>query len=145
MLQITENIKIQDWEFSEHFVRASGPGGQNINKVSSAIELRFEAARSPSLSEPVKTRLKKLAGRKWNKTGTVVLQCDDTRHQSRNRQIVRERLKKLIIDALKKQNPRIATHPTTASNNRRLIAKKHRGEIKTSRGKNKQNLDNAEY
>lgn len=69
MLQITENINIQDWELSEQFVRSSGPGGQNVNKVSSAVELRFEAARSPSLTEAVKVRLKRLAGRRWTSEG----------------------------------------------------------------------------
>jgi len=145
MLQVTEYIKIEDWEFSENFKRSSGPGGQNINKVSSAVELRFEAARSPSLTEPVKVRLKGLAGRKWNKDGAIVLQCDKTRHQSRNRDIVRERLKKLIRDALVTQKPRLATRPTAASNNRRIVAKKHRAGIKSNRSKYKEKFNIGEY
>ena len=73
MLRITETIVLQDWEVTEQFIRASGPGGQNVNKVSSAVELRFEAARSPSLSDPIKVRLKRIAGRKWTKEGAIVL------------------------------------------------------------------------
>ena len=145
MLQVNKNIKIEDWEFNESFMRASGPGGQNINKVNSAVELRFEAASSPSLTETVKSRLKRLAGRKWSKDGVVILQCNDTRHQSRNREIVRARLKKLIRDALVKQKPRVATRPTVASNNRRLVAKKHRARIKSNRSKNNKNINIAEY
>jgi len=92
MLKITDEIAIEDWELSEQFIRASGPGGQNVNKVASAVELRFEAARSPNLPAPVKTRLKRLAGRRWTGEGAIVLQCDETRSQVRNREIVRDRL-----------------------------------------------------
>lgn len=135
MLYITDTIALQDWELSETFMRASGPGGQNVNKVSSAVELRFEAASSPSLSQPVKNRLRRLAGRRWTSEGALVLQCDETRSQARNRDLVRERLKELIEKALTPPKRRIATRPTLGSKKRRLKAKKVRGEVKAMRGK----------
>ena len=135
MLQITENINIQDWELSEQFVRSSGPGGQNVNKVSSAVELRFEAARSTSLTEAVKVRLKRLAGRRWTLEGALVIQCEETRSQARNRDIARQRLTNLIRKALVSPKRRIATKPTLGSSKRRLKAKKVRSAVKTMRGR----------
>lgn len=134
MLRITDTIAIQDWELTEQFVRSSGPGGQNVNKVSTAVELRFEAERSPSLPAPVKTRLKRLAGRRWTQTGALVIQCDETRSQARNREIARDRLAELIRKALEKPKRRIATKPTKGSVRRRLDAKTRRGEVKSLRG-----------
>ena len=135
MLKIDDKITIKSWELSEQFIRASGPGGQNVNKTSSAVELRFEAERSPSLSEPVKKRLKKIAGAKWTKEGAIVLKCDETRHQVRNREIVLKRLKEMIKKSLVTPKRRLATRPTLASNRRRLSAKKNRADLKSNRAR----------
>jgi len=135
MLRITDQIAIEDWELTEQFIRASGPGGQNVNKVASAVELRFEAERSPNLPGPVKARLKRLAGRRWTKDGALVLHCDETRSQTRNRDIVRDRLAELIRQALVKPKRRIPTRPTLGAKKRRLEAKKVRGEVKALRGR----------
>ncbi|MFD1343511.1 alternative ribosome rescue aminoacyl-tRNA hydrolase ArfB [Litorisediminicola beolgyonensis] len=135
MLRITDRIQIEDWEITEQFIRSSGPGGQNVNKVSTAVELRFEAERSPNLPPPVKSRLKRLAGRRWTKEGAVVIQVDETRSQARNREIARDRLAELVQKATEKPKRRIPTKPTLGSKRRRLEAKKQRGEIKALRGK----------
>ena len=135
MLHITETLAIADWELSESFMRSSGPGGQNVNKVSTAVELRFEADRSPHLSPSVKARLKKLAGRRWTVEGAIVIQVEDTRSQARNREIARERLVEMIRAALVPPKRRIATKPTLGSQRRRVAAKTARGEVKVLRGK----------
>ena len=135
MLYITETIVLQEWELSESFTRASGPGGQNVNKVSTAVELRFEAERSPSLPAAVKTRLKRLAGRRWTDSGAIVLKVDATRSQARNRELARERLAALIAEALVAPKRRVATRPTLGSQRRRLAGKKRTGAVKALRGR----------
>ncbi len=132
-MRITPEITIEDWELTEQFVRASGPGGQNVNKVATAVELRFEAERSPNLPDAVKRRLKRLAGRRWTREGAVVIQVSEERSQARNRQLARARLADLIRRAMVKPKPRLKTSVSQSQKRKRLEAKRRRSAVKAMR------------
>jgi ribosome-associated protein len=135
MLYVTENINIRGQEIEEHFIRSSGPGGQNINKVSTAVQLRFAAMTSEALPARVRQRLKKLAGRRMTADGVLVIEARRYRTQERNRQDARERLVELIRQATLKRKPRVSTRPSLVSQKRRLEAKTRRGKNKRLRAK----------
>ncbi len=130
MIRITETISIDEDELEERFIRASGPGGQNVNKLASAVQLRFDARRSPNLRADVRLRLERLAGRRMTQAGVLVITAQRHRTQERNRQDARERLVELIARAAVAPIPRRATKPGKAARERRLQSKKHRSTVK---------------
>jgi len=139
MIRITPTISIDEDELTEQFVRASGPGGQNVNKVATAVELRFNVDRSENLPGPVKARLKRLAGRRLTLEGEII-KADRHRSQERNRADARARLVELIQKAAQPPRPRIKTRPSLSAKKRRLEAKSRRGDIKKLRS-GKPNFD----
>jgi ribosome-associated protein len=133
MIRITRSVSIDEDEIEEEFVRSSGPGGQNVDKVATAVVLRFDAVRSPSLSEDIRERLRHVAGRRMTRSGVIVIHARRYRTQERNRKDARDRLVALIRRATEKPKPRRRTRPTAASREKRLQTKRRRSEAKRRR------------
>jgi len=133
MIPITATVAIDDREVTYDFIRASGPGGQNVNKVATAVQLRFDVKHSPHLSEAVRNRLVALAGRKVTEGGILIIEAKRFRTQEQNRQDALDRLVALIRKAVHKPKPRIKTRPSKASQEKKLAAKRYRSRIKQMR------------
>ncbi|WP_298821887.1 alternative ribosome rescue aminoacyl-tRNA hydrolase ArfB [uncultured Roseibium sp.] len=134
-IAVTSRYHILKEDLSEDFIRASGPGGQNVNKVSTAVQLRFDLAGNETLPQDIKSRAARLAGSRLTLSGEIVLRADRYRTRERNREDALERLLELLRKSTERQKPRKATRPTLASKKRRLEAKKQRGNIKKMRGR----------
>jgi ribosome-associated protein len=135
MLDVDDRLRIPEHELLERFVRSSGPGGQNVNKVASAVELRFDVAASQALPEPVRARLLARRDRRLTDAGVLVIQANRFRDQAKNREDARQRLAALLRAALAVPRRRVATRPTRASQERRIESKKTRAAIKRGRGR----------
>jgi ribosome-associated protein len=133
MIQITDAIAIAEREIEESFVRAAGPGGQNVNKLATAVQLRFDVRHSPSLPEDVRARLERLAGRRLTQEGVLIITARRHRTQERNRQDALDRLVELVQRAARPPTPRRATRPSAAARQRRLDVKQRRGAVKRLR------------
>jgi ribosome-associated protein len=134
MIRVTDHIALDESELDESFIRSSGPGGQNVNKLATAVQLRFDVRGSPSLTDEVRARLERLAGRRLTREGVLVITAQSHRTQERNRADALDRLLELIRAAAIRPVPRRPTRPTGASKRRRLDSKKHRGGVKAMRG-----------
>lgn len=132
-IAVTDSLSLDPREIEESFVRAAGPGGQHVNKTSTAVQLRFDVRRSPSLPDDVRARLERLAGRRLTNDGVLVIVAQGQRSQMRNRLEALDRLVELIRAAVPPPTPRRKTRPTKASKRRRLEGKKHRGTVKSLR------------
>ncbi len=134
MICVTRTISIDEGEIREEFIRASGPGGQNVNKVATAVQLRFDVSRSTSLPDDVRQRLIRLAGRRITTDGVLIIEARRFRTQQRNRQDAIDRLIELVRKAAKRPKPRRKTKPTLASKKRRMETKRRRSDTKRTRG-----------